>query len=254
MSKLVDRINSYIDHTDYHLLPKLPVMIVLNGRSFNKISAFVEKPYSSKLMEALTATASRLIQEIEGIIFIYIFNDEIVILTRNDQTNETQPWYNNNIQKIVSTVSAIATLYFNNYSASINLDIAEATFSTHIFTTPNISEALNTFICKQQENLQLSVQMACFHELIKKGYKKTDIEEMTDNITREEKIELLLEKCQVDFNKYSEAFRYGVACYKKPQIIKYEDQEIVKSKWFLDMYLPIFALNQDFLRDIIKEK
>ncbi len=252
--KLVDRINAYIANTNYRLLNKVPVIINVNGRAFSKITTLLDKPYSNKFAEALTATASRLIQEIEGATFAYIFNDEIVIVSRNDQHSDTQPWLNNEIQKISSIVSAISSQYFNNYSASINLDIAEAIFTTQVFAVPNMTEVINTLICKQQQNLQNSVQSACEYGLLKKGFDKSAIEEMTSNISREEKISLLEQKCHIHFNDYPMAFRYGVACYKKPQIIEYEGQEIVKNKWHLDVSLPLFASNQEFLKDILKEK
>ena len=57
--KLVDRINTYISNTNYRLLNKVPVIISVNGRSFSKITTLLDKPYSNKFAEALTATASR---------------------------------------------------------------------------------------------------------------------------------------------------------------------------------------------------
>lgn len=252
-TKLIDRINGYISTSNYKLLNKLPVIITVNGRSFSKTTSLLEKPYCSQFMEALCATASRLIQEIDGVVFAYCFSDEIVIIARNDQNNDTISWCDNIIQKIVSIVSAISTLYFNNYASSINLNIGEAIFQTNAFMVPNITEAINTLIFKQQHNLQESVQQACFYEFLKKGMNKNEIKEMTNGVSREEKINLLQQECKVSFNNYPSAFRYGVACYKKPQIIEYEGQEIIKNKWFLDVDLPLFTKNS-FLQDILKKE
>lgn len=252
--KLSDRINNYIAHSNFKLINKLPVIINVNGRSFSKTTALLDKPYSLPFMEALTATASHLIQEIDGVVFAYIFNDEIILLTRNDQNPDTTAWCDNNVQRIVSSVASISSLYFNNYAASINLDIAEAIFTTTTFVVPNMTEATNTLICKQQQNLQSSVQLACFYNLLKKGMNKNVIKEMTSGLDREEKINLLEQECKVNFNEYPTGFKHGVACYKKSYITEYEGQEIIKYKWYLDVELPIFSSHKEFLQDILKTK
>jgi tRNA(His) 5'-end guanylyltransferase len=250
--KLTDRIASYATLAQHKLLPKLPVIIVINGRSFSKTTALLDKPYCPRFMEALCATASRLIQDIDGALFAYIFNDEIVIVSRNDQNNDTIPWCDNDIQKIASVVSGIGSLYFNNYAASIDLNVSEAIFTTNVFVVPNITEAINTIIAKQQQNLQNSAQLACFYQLLESGLNKNDIKEMTAGMSREEKIALLLQECKIIFNDYPAAFRYGVACYKKPHIVEYEGKEIIKHKWYLDVDLPLFS-QRTLLQDIFKK-
>ena len=250
--KLTDRITSYAALSNYKLLAKLPVIITINGRSFSKTTSLLDKPYSAKFMEALCATATRLIQDIDGSIFAYIFNDEIVIVVRNDQHLDTMPWCDNDIQKIGSTVASIATLFFNNYAASIELDLTDATFATNIFVVPNVTEAINVIIAKQQQNSQSSVQMACTYELLKKGHNKNDIKEII-NGSNVDKIDFLMQECGVAFNDYPSAYRRGVACYKTPQVIKYEGQEIIKHKWHLDVNLPIFA-GGHMLQDILKKE
>src|ERR1700722_3035464 len=158
-SKLKDRIESYQKTTDLKMLERLPIIISLNGRSFAKHTSLLTKPYCSKLAECLAATTLKVCSEIEGVFFAYQFNDEIVLVARNDQTNETEPFCDNKVQKICSIASSVASLHFGDCLKRIELDlVGNPIFTANIFAVPNIAEATNTMIYKQQQNFHLSVQ------------------------------------------------------------------------------------------------
>ena len=155
MLKLKDRIAIYEDASKIKLLPKLPVIICVNGRSFSKVTSMLDKPFAVSFAEAMYSTLGRLVQEIDGAIFGYCFNDEIIVVTRNDQTLETAPWFDNDVQKIASAVSSIATLHFNNWVNANELNlIGEAAFITNVFAVPNLTEAINVMVAKQQKAMQ----------------------------------------------------------------------------------------------------
>ncbi len=246
--KLKDRIESYQEQSDYKLLARLPIITIVNGRSFAKITSLLDKPFSNKFSECMLAVTLKLCSEIEGVIFAYQHNDEIVIVSRNDQSSDTIPWFDNKIQKLSSITSSIATLQFSNCleKTDINL-LGEPHFYSTVFTTPNLLEAINTIVYKQQQNFYTSIQLACFYELIKK-YDKNSIKDMLQGLSFDEKIELLAQECDVDFNKYSPIFRRGAACYKVPTVIG----ENMKNKWNINLDLPIFSKDQPFLANIFK--
>jgi tRNA(His) guanylyltransferase len=247
-SKLKDRIESYQDATDLKMLERLPIVICLNGRSFVKLTSLLTKPYCSKLAECLAATTLKLCTEVEGCFFAYQFNDEIVLMTRNDQTNETEPWCDNRVQKICSITSSIASLHFGECLRRIELDlVGNPIFTANVFAVPNIAEAINTMIYKQQQNFHLSVQSACLYELIKK-YDRSTIKEMLNGLTIDEKIDLLRQECEINFNDYPLSFRRGVAAYRVPKVIDGN----MKNKWHINTELPIFTRDQSFLSNLFK--
>lgn len=246
--KLKDRIDSYIESSNYKLLSRLPIIICINGRSFSKITSLLDKPYSTQLADNMLSTAVRLCMEIEGAIFAYQYNDEIVIIARNDQTQDTSPWYDGKLQRICSITSSIATQHFNNFAASTEMNLmGDAFFTSQVFVVPNITEAINTMVYKQQSNFIISIQLACYYELLKK-YDKTTIKEMLADLRIDEKIDLLNQECNVDFNDYPMPFRRGAACYKVPKIV----DNVVKNKWVVNSDLPIFTKDQSFLSNIFK--
>lgn len=250
--KLKDRISGYEEAAQFKLLNRIPLIITINGRAFSKVTSLLEKPFSTQFVQCMYACLLKLVQEIDGAIFGYCFNDEIVIMVRNDQNLETHPWYDNNVQKIVSVVSSLMTLQFNNYANSIDMNLmGDAIFLTEIFAVPNITEAINVMVSKQQLAFQISVQSACFYELIKK-YNRNDITEMLSNMSYDEKINLLQQECGVDFNDYSLAFRRGAACYRSPTVVNYNGEENIKNKWVLDIEIPIFTKEHSFLSQIFK--
>lgn len=247
--KLRDRIQSYQDMVDYKMLPRIPLIICINGRAFGKSTELLDKPYCPKFAEAMLLTTVRLCSDIEGALFAYYHNDEIVIVARNDQNPDTSPWYDNKIQKICSATSALATLHFGKYSKNLDLNLVnDPIFTSQVFAVPNIVEATNTMVFKQQQNFHTSIQFACFYELIKK-YDKHTIKEMLSGLSVDEKIELLQQECGVDFHSYPSPFKRGAACYKIPKV---SEDGTMKNEWFVNGELPIFTKDQSFLSNIFK--
>jgi tRNA(His) guanylyltransferase len=246
--KLKDRVESYQAASDYTLLPRLPLIMVINGRNFSKLTQLLDKPYCPKFSECILSTMLRLCTEVEGALFGYQCSDQIVLVARNDQNQDTAPWYNNNLQKICSITSAIATMHFNDCATSLNLNLTgDPLFTSQVFVVPTIGEAINTIIYKQQHNFHNSIQLACFYELIKK-YDNNSIREMLAGLSVDEKIDLLNQECQTDFNQYPMPFRRGTVCYKVPKLV----DGITKQKWFLNLEPPIFTKDASFLGNIFR--
>lgn len=247
-TKLKDRIEGYQAATDYKLLNRVPIVICINGRGFAKVTQLLDKPYCSKFAECMLSTMLRLSADVEGSLFSYQHNDEIVIIARNDQTSETNPWYDNKLQKICSVTSAVATMHFNDCASAIKLDVVgDPIFTSKVFVVPTIGEAVNTVIYKQQQNFHTSIQSACLYELIKK-HDKNAIKEMLSGLSIDEKVDLLAQECQVDFNDYPLSFRRGAAAYKVPKVA----DGAMKNKWHLNTEPPIFTKDQSFLSNIFK--
>ena len=247
-----DRISSFEENSNHKLLNKLPVIISINGRSFSKLTSLIDKPFSNQFAECMYVALSKLVQEIDGTVFGYCSNDEITIVSRNDQHNETTPWYDNNIQKISSVVSSIATLQFNNSVSMTNLPISgDPVFITNAFAVPSVYEAANVVILRQQQAIFKSINFACLYELINK-YDKNTIKEMLVGMTFDDKVDLLMDECGVNYNDYPLSFRRGVACYRAPKTVQYKEQEIVKAKWELNEEIPIFSKDEAFISGIFK--
>ena len=252
---LRDRIEEYDLTSDYYLTRRLPVIIILNGRSFKKITSLLPKPFSSDFLEAMCGVVIKLMSEIDGSVFGYSFNDEIVLIAQNDQTHSSEAWFDNRIQKIVSAAASIATLEFNRLVRINNIELfGDATFTARTFVVPNISETINMLIAKQQECLYSSVSLAAFYELLKKH----DVETVRETIKEKsahEKAEILFNECGISFEKsYPLPFRRGVAAFRKEKEMSIDGVAQIKKKLIIEMDLPIFTKDRQFLENIFNNK
>lgn len=250
---LKDRVFAYEDISDIKLTRKLPVIITLNGRGFRKTTSLVDKPFSKEFNTVMGQTLIKLASEIEGAIFLYSFNDEINIVCRNDQNLETEAWYDNNVQKIVSASASLASISL--YEACIKADVkllGSPVFLAKTFIVPSITEVINYLIAKQHQASQTAISMACFYELLKK-YSAEKVVKIVKHLSIEEKYDILLKECDVDLQSYPLAFWRGIACYRTPKLITTAYGEEFKNKLTIDDELPFFNKEQIFLANLLKK-
>lgn len=252
INTLKERVDLYQDAYNYQIIRKLPVIISLNGRSFVKTTSLLNKPFCSKFSDVMSSIIVKLSYEVDGLIFAYSFSDEIILILRNDQSHETLPWYDNKVQNISSVAASIATLQFRDGAVAQDLPIVgNGIFMATTFAVPNISEAINTLIAKQQQAYQEAVSSACFFELIK-TYDLRSVKETLLGRTIEEKLEILTQTCNINFADYPAPFRKGIACYRVPQVIETKEGSIIKNKIAIDNDVPVFTKNPVFLNTIFK--
>ena len=66
-NSLEDRMNYYRGLTDYKLMPKSYVMVMLDGRSFSTmIKNKFEKPFDNKFINMMNETAKYVCSKVEG--------------------------------------------------------------------------------------------------------------------------------------------------------------------------------------------
>ncbi len=80
-----------------------------------------------------------LVNNIQNCVLGYTQSDEITLILLDTKTLETQSWFNNNLQKIVSTSASLATMFFNKH---IN-ELTEERFSNKKFIGYFDSRAFN---------------------------------------------------------------------------------------------------------------
>ena len=210
------------------------------------------KPFCPVFTECLAGVMIKLAQEVDGTMFVYSFNDEIVLVARNDQSTETNAWYDNRIQKIVSVAASIATFEFNRLAKLNNMEIfGDPIFSAKTFIVPTITEAINYLVAKQNEAFHTALSNATFYELLKKH--NIDVVQQTlSEKSSQAKADILFEECEIEFNSYPSPFRRGFACYRAPKIINIGGDEKIRNKLTIDMELPIFARDHDFLKNVFQ--
>jgi tRNA(His) guanylyltransferase len=117
---LGDRMKSYEDAYRTKLPIRMPVIMRIDGRAFHTYTTGCRRPVDKGLVDCMNDTAIALCEEVQGCKLAYVQSDEISLLLTNYETVDTQSWFENNLQKMVSISAAVASVTFtqNSYDRS----------------------------------------------------------------------------------------------------------------------------------------
>lgn len=154
--ELGDRMKRYEAQANPRLLEGLPVVARLDGRCFHAFAHNAERPFDPVLQSLMLRTTRHLVFESCADVG-YTQSDEITLAWL------TVPFFDGNPQKMCSTLAAIGSVYFN-LQEDLKSDrfqwIRMPTFDCRAWTVPNVGEAANVFLWRQQDAARNSVQMA----------------------------------------------------------------------------------------------
>lgn len=187
--RLGERMKMYEHVWRHKLIRRMPVIIRVDGKAFHTFTKGLNKPFDDIFMDAMQATAEYLVREIQGCKFAYVQSDEISLLLTDYETYDTEAWFDNNIQKMVSVTAAKASAFFNQRFGLCYVDYAvvskpEGTFDSAyahrvleagsmlpVFDTRAFNldkdEVCNYFIWRQEDCIKNSISMiarTCFSD------------------------------------------------------------------------------------------
>ena len=198
---LGDRMKSYENCYRNYLPSGFYTIIRVDMRAGHTFTKGFYRPFDTIFMESMKKTAEYLCGNIQGAVFAYTQSDEISILIDNTikEEKDYQPWFGNNIQKIVSVSASMATMAFNeaynklifeyptpeseeewkiynNYCNKLN----HAMFDSRVFILPK-DEVPNMFLWRVKDMERNSIQMVArslysHKELV--GKKSADLHEL----------------------------------------------------------------------------
>ena len=256
-TSLGDRMKEYENVSRIYFPRRIPLIIRLDGVAFHSYTKGVERPYYIPFRKAMEYTTLALCENIMGCKLGYTQSDEITLLLTDDDSFETQPWFGKNLEKIVSVSASMATSFFNKYAEQIilgkfpvegNLEPLKkavedkvACFDSRAFILPR-EEVLNVFEWRQQDCTRNAIESAgqtyfSHSELF--GKSCNEIQEM------------LFELEEINFNDYPVWFKRGVCVKKKPVEIETETGTITRKKWFIDLDIPIFHKEPEYIEGLV---
>lgn len=165
---LGDRQKGYEEATGRTLIRRMPVVIRVDGKAFHSYlrklpqqnDPYLKYHFDAKFRQLMTSVAQELVKGIQGARFAYVQSDEISILVRDWDTFETEPWFDNDVFKIISVSAAMAASYFNFFwqrlvgPQEIITDVA--LFDSRAFNVPK-DDIDNHFIWRQKDAIRNSV-------------------------------------------------------------------------------------------------
>ncbi len=151
------------------LMPGLPAMIRLDGRSFHTFTKGLIRPFDPGLMGLMQNVTELLVKESNARIG-YTQSDEISLVLYSDSF-ESQLYFDGRIQKITSSLAAFASVHFNLLMPKYlpNKKVGRApTFDCRVWNVPDLEEAANCIMWREWDATKNSVSMAaqavCSHK------------------------------------------------------------------------------------------
>lgn len=202
---LGDRMKGYENVCRFYLPRRVPVIIRIDGRAFHTFTRGLQKPFDSRFVEIMQETALELVKRVSGCKMGYVQSDEISLLVTNNDTLETEPWFANNLQKLVSLSASIATVTFNRlwsehladveffcdseaYVDKWRKNLNSATFDARAFILPE-EEVTNYFIWRQQDAIRNSIQSTAQANFPEKELRGVNTKKMKEKLLSEKGID-----------------------------------------------------------------
>lgn len=248
----------YEDRTRFSLPRRTYTIIRIDGRAFHTYTKNLRKPFDYELMEDFEDTAKALIQGIQGARFAYHQSDEISVLVTDFESDETEAWFDGNLQKIVSISASVATEAFNRArlrGADPRLTVqglnfsAGAMFDARAFTIPDPVEVENYFIWRQKDATRNSMSMYARAFFSHKELEGKNFNQMH---------EMLLSKGE-NWNHLTSRVQRGQVIYKAEvdlatlEVVDPSFQSGIKRTVIESVGAPDFTENREFLRLLIPE-
>lgn len=229
MMTLGDRMKEYERKSEKEgcLDPHAPVVIRLDGCAFHTWvkRAGCVKPFDQRMIDAMQVTANELCKSIQSAVMAYVQSDEITVVLRNDQSENSDPWFGNRIQKLCSISASMAGCFFNKYARQLfGEDCPDAFFDSRVMFMPSRDEVFNCILWRQNDCIRNSVSgLAQAHFSPKQLDKKN---------TDEKKAMLLGNG--VDWNALETYKKYGAVIHRKNVDGEYNGTVFTRKVFFID--------------------
>lgn len=173
MKDLGDRMKGYEAVFDHVLPARIPVVLRLDGNSFSKFTreAGFAKPFDERMLTAMVAGTTAVLEYCTGSLLGYTQSDESTILLRNDSSpNETakgQPFLGNRVQKLASLCAATFTDAFSRALRDQGVDVPPVAFDCRAFVVPR-HDVNNCFLWRQRDAFKNCVSAVAHYGLAEK--------------------------------------------------------------------------------------
>lgn len=253
--RLGDRMKRYEGQAKTSLLVRSPVLLRLDGKAFHTYTALMPRPFYEPLHKCMVETTKYLCDEIQTAVIGYTQSDEISILLKDWTKFTTQAWFDNEVQKIVSTSASMASAIFNDLAATkLPAELRKkrfGVFDSRAFTLP-FDEVCNYFIWRQQDatrNSINSVGQAHFTQKELQGKNTDQVQEM------------LITQKDVNWNDFPVWAKRGTAVRLNvtPETLPFllADDRIgfneisPEGRLIIDSDIPIFSKDRGYINDLM---
>jgi len=227
------------------LQPNTPLIIRLDGRAFHTFTRGMEKPFDTEFMSMMNHVALGLVNEIQNSRLAFVQSDEISILVYDGLESDT--WFGNDIQKITSVSSSLASALAMLWNQENKLkEGVPIVFDSRVFPLP-LKDVANYFVWRQMDWERNSLQM-----FARSLYSHKEMHMKN----REQLHQMLFEKGK-NWNNLPIPLRRGRCAVRKPTKIMVDNEhysgEVTRNKWMIDFLIPIFTKEPEYIQNELKD-
>lgn len=242
--ELAARMKKYEEASCLTLPGRMPIIVRVDGKAFSKYtSRLLGKPFNREFISVMESVAGKLCEEIQGAALAYVQSDEVSVLIHGYKRHDSDTWFANQLQKIVSVSAAIASATFTAESwrmfkgrlDPLSLDHFEpAYFDARAFVLPE-SEAVNYFVWRQRDALRNSVQMHARSLLSHEQCHKKNTQELKD----------MCAELGKPWEALTPSIRKG-RCVRKVTLAE------GRQAFQVDTDIPLFGENRAYVEDLLR--
>lgn len=219
---LSDRMKKYENVTNTRLVPRLPIIVRIDGRAFHTFCRNMNRPYDCFMSSLMLETTKYLVDESNAVIG-YTQSDEINLILYNGNP-QSESMFDGRTQKLCSILAALATAKFNrrifDYFDEKNYITSFPVFDCRVFNVPCKSEAVNVLVWRELDATRNSITMAAqsqysHNELMNKN---------TDQMQ-----EMLFQK-GINWNDYPTFFKRGTYVRRLPYESVIGNVNVIRNK------------------------
>ncbi len=229
---LGDRMKRYEGASRYSLPWRMPVIIRVDGRAFHTFTRGMTRPVDGEFVNAMDRVALALCEEIQGARLAFVQSDEVSVLVDPWDRNESTPWFDNDLGKVVSISAAIS-------SATMSLAYGRvAQFDSRAFVVPQ-RDVCNYFVWRQQDATRNSLQslaQSLYSSKQLHGVKHAGLQEMCFQAGH-------------NWNDLPTAQKRGRCAVKKRETVMMLGLALPVDvdKWGIDVEVPIFSQSRSYI-------
>lgn len=190
--------------TELRCMQMVPMLCRIDGKCFHTFTRGLGRPYDERLSNLMVDTAKSLLKETHANC-AYTQSDEISLCWYTGRIDAEQ-FFGGKAQKVASICASIATAFFNSHLSRIPEKDGElALFDARVWELPNIHEAANYFVWREQDATRNSIAMAAQSVYSHKELYDRNCSEMQ---------EMLFQK-GINWNDYPRFFKRGTYVRKR---------------------------------------
>lgn len=142
------------------LMPGLPIMVRLDGRSFHTFTKGMPRPFHEPMSRAMIETAKFLVEETHAC-FAYTQSDEITLAYWSNDP-KSMVLFDGRVQKLTSVLAGLATAKFNQEVGKRMPEKAHLlpVFDARVFNMPSLAEMAECVLFRALDCTKNSITMA----------------------------------------------------------------------------------------------